>query len=192
MPKASQEFWKRPYWKARNEQISLYPTPQAALEWKAFFNQEDNYYELLVAFWASALPYLVKINPAECVPIKQNEHFAVSGIGADLASFVLADLTEPDMQSDLASVVLVHAIDTVCKHVNYCQGPTRLAITRPTTEDADGLLAEALISPVGRVQEISQMVADVEAQTKEARKTGLMQGLGKMAAEAAKRLFKDF
>jgi len=114
----------------RNQITSLHPTNNSPQEWQDYFFRDENYFELMVAYYHGGNPHLYKLNPVWCIPVPATFYFLTSGIAADLANYILKEHTEPMMDSEFASVIAIKVVEDAIEYVEGCGSPTRVACRR--------------------------------------------------------------
>jgi 20S proteasome alpha/beta subunit len=87
--------------------------------------------ELMLAYYFDRQPYIFKLDLAVGRADKEVSHYAAIGCGANLGSYLLSEHTNPGMAFDLASVLAIYVVETVCKHDAYCSSPTQMGLIRP-------------------------------------------------------------
>jgi 20S proteasome alpha/beta subunit len=93
-----------------------------------FLLDEINKFELMVAYYFQKKPYLYMFRSALAgIPDKVKTYFETSGIGADLADYILTKYIKENSDSEFASVIAVKALQDVSNHVEGCGGPLRMA-----------------------------------------------------------------
>jgi hypothetical protein len=89
------------------------------LDRQHFLQSEDNYFELMIAYYFGNKPCLYTIRSAWGVPFPATSYFSTSGIASDLANYILKEHTTPAIDTTLASVI---AIKTVKDAIDNVEG----------------------------------------------------------------------
>lgn len=159
----------------RQNLTSLTPGNQSPQDWQDYFFREENYYELMFAYYHGKKPLLYKINPAWCIATPAVSHFMTSGIAANLANYILTERTRHKMDSEYAAVVSIKTVEDAIDYVDGCGGPARVAWIRgladePITKSPFYLPATksgmVIIFPQKKVAEISLAISKVESDMK--------------------------
>jgi hypothetical protein len=132
----------------KNSLTSQYPQSVSPKEWQDYFYDPTNWFELMLAFYSGEKPYLYKFNPLWCIPAPVTANFATSGIGSELADYLLSNLlnarnelelrashgrrpaAENKISCEEAAIIAVYVTETVKQHAVGCNGPTRLGFVR--------------------------------------------------------------
>lgn len=118
----------------RTEQMQLYPGPKNSEEelraWKNFF-QVDMPFELTFAYYWDDKPRLHTISVDDCICDRCRSYFVTSGIGRDLADYLLATHANAGMSYWVGSYMLSFVIEMAKKYVRDCGGDTHIALIRP-------------------------------------------------------------
>ena len=93
-----------------------------------YYRQETNYFELTMAFYADAKPYIYNFNPVWGLASKCPRNFSVSGIGKDLSEYLLKDIPFEEMDSRAATLEIANVVREVKTSVSGCGGNTEIAL----------------------------------------------------------------
>jgi len=185
----------------RNSLTSLHPTCTDGITWQSFFLEQINYFELMVAYYFECKPCLYKLNPVWCIPIPASSYFMTSGIASDLANYILHEQAEPQMDSELASVIAIKVVEDAIEYVEGCGSPTRAALIRTPYNTAKAPLIEhpfaglahlwedpIVIFPQEKVEDIARIIAGVEKQMRTNQKREIHKSLRAQTDELLKSL----
>jgi 20S proteasome alpha/beta subunit len=181
----------------RSSLTSLHPNCNFPDRWQQFFNEDINYFELMLAYYFEGKPHLYKLNPLWCIPVPATAHFMTSGIAGDLANYVLQEYANPGMESELASVVAIKAVEDAIEYVEGCGGPPRVALIRtptgvpplvsPASSQVLGISPNfqpyayytdpVVIFPREKVEGIAKVIASVEQRMKAAQNKSILKAL---------------
>jgi 20S proteasome alpha/beta subunit len=89
---------------------------------------DDNYFELMIAYYFGNKPRIYIIRSAWVVPFSSALYFATSGIAGDFANYILKEHTVPEMDKNLASVIAIKTVKDAIDYVEGCGLPIRLAL----------------------------------------------------------------
>ena len=142
---------------------------------------------LMTAFYASGRAFLDTYDFDTGLERERERWFRCIGIGETLANYILAELSEPDMDDRLGRVTAVHVIDKVIQNVRDCFEPIRIATIAPKAEFPYGgsslpddlvILPGGFIDPVvfysrEAIEEIKRAVRLIDAETKKQTVPGL-------------------
>jgi len=94
----------------------------SADDWKRFF-LEDNYFQLLVAFYYDRKPHLYTVDIDWCLAIPAKSNYCAIGIGKDMGEFLIREhlLADPDLA--LAFSISVSVIEKTIDNVDGCGRP---------------------------------------------------------------------
>ena len=106
-----------------------------------FYRQEINYFEITLAFYYDGKPYIYILNPVFGIAVKCRERFSRSGIGKDLAEYLLKDVSFEGMDARSATIEIAHVVREVKTSVSGCGGNTEIALV------SDGNKPEKLNQP---------------------------------------------
>ena len=115
-------------------------------KWERYF-RDDNQVELMTANYFEGKPYIHTVSLHTCMANRAKLHYQAIGCGANIGGYLLSELTSPKMDSELATAIAVHVVESVKKHDAYCGGATKVAILRENRISA----ADALKSPVVQI-----------------------------------------
>jgi 20S proteasome alpha/beta subunit len=162
-----------------------------AEELQNYIYREELDCELMMAHYENGHPKIDTIRLSAGIPKRAKSFFETVGSGSDLANYVLTDLCNPNMETDMASVFAVQAVEIAKRHDPYCGGPVKLGVMpHPIPGLDDGLMwrYSPLILGEHRVAQIIQMVEDLERINKENREYILKEQL-KIKASETRNLF---
>lgn len=185
-------------------------TPRQAQD---LFGSDLNYFELMIAsyhgYGNQTQPQLLKLNPlwGTAIPMASHEFFLTSGVGADIADFVLKEHAQPKMEWRFASLIAIKAVKDAIEHVEGCGPPIRVATLTPPH------VYQHHLSPLGnppsvldwmsfrplsyilfdkdRIDELSRIVDSVESKTKEARNKIIHRELKRQSEAQFKKMQRD-
>jgi 20S proteasome alpha/beta subunit len=160
------------------------------------FNQ-DNYFELMLAYYFGNKPCLYIVKSAWCIPVPATSFFLTSGIASDLANYILQEHTAPEMDKSLASVLAIKTVKDAIDYVEGCGMPIRVALVhkpyrkRPFklvpvegTIIGKRIYGDVTVEPSWihlykpeRVEGIIKIISNVERKTKGSRNKKLHQAL---------------
>lgn len=83
---------------------------------------------LMIGHYYKGAPYLYVVDLASGRSDKETSHCSAIGTGANLASYLLSEHTEPGMNSIFASAMAVFVVETVIRNDPYCSGPINMGI----------------------------------------------------------------
>jgi 20S proteasome alpha/beta subunit len=98
-------------------------------KWERYF-RDENPVELMVAHYFGDKPYIYTVDLFTCTANKAKLHYEAIGCGSNLGGYLLSELSYPKMDSELATAIAVHVVESVKKHDAYCGGATKVAILR--------------------------------------------------------------
>ena len=168
----------------RGQITSLHPEKNAPEDWQNYFLQDNNYFELMVAYYFNGKPCLYKLNPLWCIPVKATSYFMTSGIASDLANYILTEHTEPAMDGNFARVIAIKVVQDAIEYVEGCGSPPRVA----TLHSNPKILVYDY--PKEYVDEIVNIVASVDRQTKSTRNKKIHRALRLQTKAREKRFVK--
>ena len=111
----------------RNHIKSLHPDTSLA-EWENFFYQDANNFELKVGYYFSGSPYIFKLHPFSAYPYQNKREFVTSGIGGDLAHYLLKDFSFGQIPSHATTLIAAYVLKEVKGSTQYCGGATSIAL----------------------------------------------------------------
>jgi hypothetical protein len=105
----------------------------SADDWKRFFI-EDNYFQLLVAFYYDRKPHLYTVDINWCLAIPAKSNYCAIGIGKDMGEFLIREhlLADPDLA--LAFSISVSVIEKTIDNVDGCGRPVWVGMSFPMPE----------------------------------------------------------
>jgi len=180
---------------------SLYPKNLPLREWQDFFYQPVNNFELMVAFYHNGKPFIYTLEPASCIPVTSpTAYFFTSGIASNLATYVLKEHTQKDMDYEFASVVAIKVVKAAIDNVEGCGEPIKAAVIRKETTPfllenplsiigrlSPPRLPEIRVYPPESIAEISKIVSAVEIHARKTQNKKIQQALRKKT----EKVFKD-
>jgi len=95
-----------------------------------FLQTDENYFELMIAYYFGNKPCLYTIRSPWCVPFPATSYFSTSGIASDLANYILKEHTERGMDKNLTYVIAIKTVKDAIDNVEGCGLPIRLAMIR--------------------------------------------------------------
>jgi 20S proteasome alpha/beta subunit len=111
----------------RNHMKSLHPDTLLA-EWENFFYQEANDFELTVGYYFSGTPHIFKFHPFSAYPYPNKREFVTSGIGGDLAHYLLKDFSFGQIPAHATTLIAAYVLQEVKGSTQYCGGATSIAL----------------------------------------------------------------
>jgi 20S proteasome alpha/beta subunit len=111
----------------RNHMTSLHPG-LSPTNWEDFFYQEQNDFELTLGYYFSGKAFLFKFRPMTAWPQPIAAEFSTSGIGSDLAHYLLKDFPFGQISSHQATLIASYVVKEAKGSVAYCGGGTSLAV----------------------------------------------------------------
>jgi 20S proteasome alpha/beta subunit len=159
------------------------------LERQEFLLAETNYYELMVAFYFCKEPHLFLLRSGFGPPIRAKSHFLTSGIGGDLADFILKAYTEPEMDTDFASVIAVKTVQDVSENIEGCGGPIRLtSIHTMPRRSRGGYVALSSSMTDDKISEISGTIKSIDKKIKAAQQNKIIAELKRQMQSELKKV----
>jgi 20S proteasome alpha/beta subunit len=177
---------------------------------------DDNYFELMIAYYYGFKPCLYTLKSAWCVPFRSTAHFATSGIAGDLANYILQEHTAKDMEKNLASVIAIKTVKDAIDYVEGCGPPIRVALVhKPYRKRPYKLVPkkgnEHLAMSIGekvygevktepssvyiydaeKVEAITKIISNVEQKTKASRNNSLHKALQDQSDAYFKKMEKE-
>ena len=178
---------------------------------------DENYFELMVAYYFGNKPCLYILRSAWAVPFRATSYFATSGIAGDLANYILQEHTARDMDKDLASVIAIKTVKDAIDYVEGCGLPIRVALVhkpyrkRPfkvvpkngnehlTVSICERVYGEVTTEPgrveiikAEKVEGITKIISNVEQKTKGARNKRLHRALQIQSEAYSRKLNKEW
>lgn len=102
--------------------------PLGTPECQDFYRQDINNFELTVAFYLGEQPHLYAFSPVFGIALECHRGFSTSGIGGDLAEFLLQDFKFEELDSKGASLAVAYVAQQVKRSVSGCGGNTEIAV----------------------------------------------------------------
>ena len=170
-------------------------------ELQNFIERNELNSELMIAHYENGKPRIDTISLALGISQRAKSFFEAVGSGSDLATYLLGDLCQRDMEEQTASVIAVHVVEIVKRHDPYCGGPTKLGILpygeNEVSEAMKGIIGDPFrgyFRPIllsrDAIDQIVQVVADVELEMKEKRGEIIRDALRRKSEERLKEIYK--
>jgi hypothetical protein len=144
----------------RSRIISLHPqaTPD---EWQYFFCQTHNAFELTVGYYFENEPLLFRVPLHSATPAPETARpFSVSGVGGDLAFYLLKQSPLNAVPSHQAALIAAYVTHEVKNTISGCGGGTSLAVV--SNGKRPEIISEPAVAKMG--SEITRLVEMGNAQ----------------------------
>lgn len=122
-----------------------------------FYRQEYNYFEITLGFFCGGRPSIYILNPIFGIAVKCRERFSRSGIGKDLAEYLLKDFPFENMDSRATTLAVTYVVREAKTSVSGCGGNTEIALVSSGC-NPEKLSADAVASNDGTIG----LLADAE------------------------------
>ena len=93
-----------------------------------FYRQEQNCFEISLGFFWDGKPSIYILNPVYGIAVKCRGRFSASGIGAELAQYLLKDSDFVKMDSRAATIEVASVVREVKTSVSGCGGTTEIVL----------------------------------------------------------------
>ena len=137
-------------------------------QWRDFILDDRCSFELLCAYYYEEKPHLFRVSLG--VPSAQPSpiFYQASGIGRDLAEYLLAEYASPDMEPEFAASIAIYVTEKVNEVNLYCSGHSALGLLRlvhKNLTDDERLVQPRVLTPE-EISELGTLIRDVEHETK--------------------------
>jgi 20S proteasome alpha/beta subunit len=189
----------------RHDLTSLHAGNISPKEQQEYFLDENNCFELMLAYYQGSKPRIYKFNPLWCIPSPAITYFETSGIASELANYILREHTAPGMDSKFASVIAIKVVKDAIDYVEGCGPPIRLATVhkpyryKPIKRDGAGKKvygdicvqsSRVAVCPSNVVEEIASIISKVEEETKSTRNNKIHKALKDQTESTVKQMQK--
>ncbi len=98
--------------------------------WKRFF-LEENYFQLMVAFFYEQKPYLYTIDIDWCLAIPAKSNYCAIGAGKNMAEFLIREFLQSDPNLEHAFTISAAVVEKTIDNVDGCGRPTWIGYAFP-------------------------------------------------------------
>lgn len=164
-------------------------------EMKADWDEDQKSYSkqwgaaVLLAFYANNTPHLYTCDIAGPGIAKAADcHYVALGLGATLANYLLAELSNPNGDDAFQIAAMIYAIAKVKQHNAYCGGNTNILLLHPAPHETFYSSTIGKSSPVARevVDKAEQWLIGRDEQTRRLRNKQILKLLEKISKDTQK------